>query len=403
MEQLPSSTDDLVATLLSTTARTATSSVIRDLLQHANRPDVISLAGGIPAPELFPLEHLAGAATSAISELGADATQYGLTEGVTDLRELLAAEADADRPTLLSQVVVTTGSQQAIDLIGRVLVDRGDVVVTDDPAYLGALQALRGYGPQLVGVAVDDDGLDTDALAELLACGLRPVLVYTNPNFQNPTGSTMSLARRQALAGLADQYGFLIIEDDPYGALRFDGEALPSMAAFSDRVVRIRTVSKTLAPGLRVAWMFGPQALIDAVVIAKQAVDLHTSTLTQHIAFRLLSNPGWYAQHQATLGPWYRDRRDALMRGLTAAFGDDLSFNRPSGGMFLWAELADHTIDTTALLHVALEHGVAFVPGSAFAVDRPLPSHLRLSFATASPEDLVVAAHRLRAAIDPVS
>ncbi len=377
--------------------------MIRDLLQHANRPGVISLAGGIPAPELFPLERLANAATSAISELGAEAAQYGLTEGVTELRELLAAEASVEAPVTPSRVVVTTGSQQAIDLIGRVLIDEGDTIVTDDPAYLGALQALRGYNPKLVGVRVDDEGLDTDHLAELLTNGLRPVLVYTNPNFQNPTGNTMTLPRRKALAALADAYGFLIIEDDPYGALRFDGEPDPSLAAFSDRVVRIRTVSKTLAPGLRVAWVFGPQKLIDSLVIAKQAVDLHTSTFTQHTALRLLKDPTWYTDHQATLGPWYRDRRDALSEGLTAAFGDELTFNQPSRGMFLWAELADATIDTSALLDVALDEGVAFVPGSAFAVDRPLPSHLRLSFATPSPTELIEAASRLRTAVDKLS
>jgi len=236
-----------------------------------------------------------------------------------------------------------------------------------------------------------------------LTNGLRPVLVYTNPNFQNPTGNTMTLPRRKALAALADAYGFLIIEDDPYGALRFDGEPDPSLAAFSDRVVRIRTVSKTLAPGLRVAWVFGPQKLIDSLVIAKQAVDLHTSTFTQHTALRLLKDPTWYTDHQATLGPWYRDRRDALSEGLTAAFGDELTFNQPSRGMFLWAELADATIDTSALLDVALDEGVAFVPGSAFAVDRPLPSHLRLSFATPSPTELIEAASRLRTAVDKLS
>lgn len=397
------SPDDLVATLLSRRAKRATSSVIRDLLQHANRPDVISLAGGIPAPELFPLEQLADSAATALAELGSDAVQYGLTEGVLELRELIAVEADlvtaGASTTSPDQVLVTTGSQQAIDLLGRVLLDPGDVVVTDDPAYLGALQALRGHDPELVGIAIDEHGLVTDDLAERLATGLRPTLVYTNPNFQNPTGVTMSLGRRRHLAELADQYGFLIIEDDPYGALRFSGEAVPTMASFTDRVVRIATVSKTLAPGLRVAWLIGPQALIDSVTIAKQAVDLHTSTLTQHTALGLLRQPGWFRDHQATLGPWYRDRRDALAAGLHRSFGDQLRFDLPEGGMFLWAELLDHDdLDTTELLDAALDHGVAFVPGSAFAVATPLPRHLRLSFATASPEQLGDAAGRLAAA-----
>ena len=400
----PVATDDLVHELLSQRARNATSSVIRDLLQHANRPDVISLAGGIPAPELFPIEPLAQSAATALDELGSDAVQYGLTEGVVELRELVAVEADlaagGATTTTPEQVLITTGSQQAIDLLGRVLLDPGDVVVTDDPAYLGALQAIRGHDPELVGISIDEHGLVTADLAERLEAGLRPTFVYTNPNFQNPTGVTMSLERRRELAALADRYGFLVVEDDPYGALRFEGEAVPTMASFSDRVVRIGTVSKTLAPGLRVAWLIGPQPLVDAVTIGKQAVDLHTSTFAQHTALGLLRQPGWFADHQATLGPWYRSRRDALAAGLASAFGDELRFSSPDGGMFLWGELhGDAAVDTTALLHTALDHGVAFVPGSAFAVERPLPHHLRLSFATASPEQLGDAAVRLAAAV----
>lgn len=395
-------TDQLVADLLSSRAKSATSSVIRDLLRHADREDVISLAGGIPAPALFPLEKIAGAAERSLTRYGATAAQYGLTEGVTDLRELLAARESVDAPADPAQLVVTTGSQQALDLIGRVLLDPGDVVVADDPAYLGALQAVRAYGPRIVGIGVDADGMKTEHLAAMLDQGLSPVFVYTNPNFQNPTGATLSADRRRHLAHLADQYGFLIVEDDPYGALRFEGDPLSSMASISDRVIRVRTVSKTLAPGLRVAWLIGPPKLIEAIVIAKQAVDLHTSTLTQHVALELLSDSSWYDRHEKSLVPWYRDRRDALSSALHSVFGARLSFAEPHGGMFLWARLGDaeHAErDTTDLLPVALDTGVAFVPGSAFAVDEPRPLHLRLSFATASPEELATAANRLDEAI----
>lgn len=388
-----------VGDLLSARARAATSSVIRDLLRHARRPGVISLAGGIPAPALFPLERIARASERALAEVGAAAAQYGLTEGLEELRELVAADASVDAPASPDHILITTGSQQAIDLLGRVLLDPGDVVVVDDPAYLGALQALRGHDPEIVGVAVDGAGLDTDALAERLAAGLRPKLVYTNPNFQNPTGATMTTERRRELAALADRYGFVVIEDDPYGALRFDGEAVASIAAHGDRVIRISTVSKTLAPGLRVAWVISPRPIHDALVIAKQAVDLHTSTYTQHTALGLLADRRWYAEHEATLGPWYRERRDALAAGLGEQFGDELTFTLPDGGMFLWTEL-HRDVDTAALLPAALEQGVAFVPGSAFAVDQPRPHHLRLSFATASPDELREATRRLRAAVD---
>ena len=394
---------DSYSVLLSHQANTATSSVIRDLLRHANRPDVISLAGGIPAPALFPLERIGRASELALQEVGATAAQYGLTEGVEELRELFAADASVDRSAHPGQILVTTGSQQAIDLVGRVLIDPGDDIVVDDPAYLGALQALRGHGPNIVGIGVDGEGLDTNELENRLRAGLRPKFVYTNPNFQNPTGATLSLERREHLAGLADEFGFVIVEDDPYGALRFSGTPHPSIAKFSERVIRIQTVSKTLAPGLRVAWMISPQPIHDALVIAKQAVDLHTSTYTQHTALRLLRDRTWYSEHENTLSPWYLERRDALSAGLLEAFGDKLVFNSPEGGMFLWAELNGYDIDTTDLLDVALEHGVAFVPGSAFAVERALPNHLRLSFATASPQDLRLAARRLLAAVEQLA
>jgi 2-aminoadipate transaminase len=400
----PMSVDRLVENLLSSGAKTSKSSVIRDLLRHASRPDVISLAGGIPAPELFPIERMVDAARGAFADLGAGAAQYGLTEGEEVMREVAAALAEDDgAPALPDSILVTTGSQQAIDLLGRVLIDRGDVVVVDDPAYLGALQALRKYDPELVGLPIDSEGMITDALADRLEDGLQVKAVYTNPNFQNPTGATLSARRRTHLAELADAHDFLIIEDDPYGALRFAGEALPSMAASSDRVVRVRTVSKILAPGLRVAWAIAPRRLIEALVIAKQATDLHTSTLNQHIAARLLGDRDWFAKHRASLAPWYGVRRDALAQGLAKRFGAGLSFTPPDGGMFLWAELGRELPEgaTTAdLLPIAIGLGVAFVPGGAFSVETPRPAHLRLAFATVSPGELAAAARLLGDAVD---
>ncbi len=401
---MPFSADQLVEHLLSSGARNSESSAIRDLLRHAARKGLISLGGGIPAPELFPIERIIEATTAAFDEFGARAAQYGLTEGEPELREVAARLAEEDgAPSLPDQILVTTGSQQALDLLGRVLVDRGDVVVVDDPAYLGALQALRKYEPELVGIPMVEDGLDTEALETKLRAGLSPKAVYTNPNFQNPTGATLSGDRRAHLARLADQHDFLIIEDDPYSALRFSGENLPSMASMSERVIRVRTVSKTLAPGLRVAWTIGPARLIEALAIAKQAADLHTSTLTQHITARLVGDAEWFSNHLASLAPWYRAHCDALMTGLAANFGETLTFDPPDGGMFLWAELRRELppgLDTADLLPVAIEHGVSFVPGSAFAVTTPRPAHLRLSYVTASPDQLSKAAARLAAAID---
>ncbi|HEC09933.1 MAG TPA: PLP-dependent aminotransferase family protein, partial [Acidimicrobiales bacterium] len=383
-ESVPT-TGDRVESLLSAVSRETRSSVIRDLLRHADRDDVISLAGGIPAAELFPLERLSGSLTAAFEAEGAAAAQYGLTEGVTALRELVAVRAaDHGAPAGVDEVLITTGSQQALDLVGRVLIDPGDEVVVDDPGYLGALQALRPARPRLVGVPVEADGMDTSHLESLLRGGLRPKLVYTNPNFQNPSGATLTRERREHLAALADHWGFLVVEDDPYGNLRFEGEEADSMSVYSPLVLRVRTVSKILAPGLRVAWAIGPERLIEAMGIAKQAVDLHTSTVTQHMALGLLADEQWDRAHREALAPWYRERRDALIAALARHLGERFEFTSPAGGMFLWGRVAglDEDTDTSDLLTAAIDAGVAYVPGSAFAVDTPRPHHLRLSFAT---------------------
>lgn len=404
LHPMPLSVDEVVERLLSQGARDSESSVIRDLLRLASRDGLISLGGGIPAPELFPIERILKATEESFAELGAGAAQYGLTEGELQLREVAAGLAEEEGASALpDQILVTTGSQQALDLLGWVLIDRGDVVVVEDPAYLGALQALRKYEPELVGIPVDASGLDTEALEAKLQAGLSPKVVYCNPNFQNPTGATLSPDRRAHLVALADQYDFLIIEDDPYAALRFSGDDLPSMASMGDQVIRVRTVSKILAPGLRVAWTIGPGRLIEALAIAKQAADLHTSTLTQHIAARLVGDAEWFPQHLASLAPWYQVRCDALISGLTASLGKTLTFNPPDGGMFLWARLdAGLPPDSSMsdLLSVAIEHGVSFVPGSAFAVETHRSDYLRLSYATASTGQLTEAAARLAAAID---
>ncbi|MDY7104060.1 MAG: PLP-dependent aminotransferase family protein [Actinomycetota bacterium] len=388
--------------LLSEEARTASSSAIRDLLRHAQRPDVISLAGGLPTPELFPIDDLRAATDRVLAERGRDVLQYGLTEGLTELRELAAARATATdgAPARPEQVLVTSGSQQGLDLVGRCLLDPGDVVVVDDPGYIGALQALRGRRPRLVGIPLDAEGMRTDVLAEHLADGLRPKLCYTNPTFQNPTGATLSVERRRHLAELAARYGFVIIDDDPYGALRYSGEWLPSPASFdAEHVVRLRSTSKVLVPGLRIGWVIGPEWLLDRLVIAKQAVDLHTSTLSQVLAHELLRDPTWLDAHVEQLRPWYRNQRDALLEALGDELGDRARTNPPDGGMFCWVELPEGT-DTTALLTTALDCGVAFVPGGAFAIDRPCPDTARLSFATESPERLAEAVRRLRTALD---
>lgn len=384
---------------LSETARTATSSVIRDLLRHARRPDVISLAGGIPTPASFPVDDVAAAAIRALERHGSDALQYGLTEGNPELRDW-AADWFGDRDRARSDaVLITTGSQQALDLLSRVTLDPGDTVVSEDPGYIGALQVFRANRAHLVGVPVDADGLRTDVLDGLLRSGLRPKLVYTVVNFQNPAGVTVSAERRIDLARLADRYGFVVAEDDPYGMLRFEGAHLPSIAHATDRVVRLKSTSKIVAPGLRTGFALGPDELIGPMIVAKQAADLHTGTLDQHLLCELIvERPAWLDAHIDAIVPLYRAGRDALVEAVVSTFGAHVIERVPEGGMFLWLDLQDGT-DTTAALAVALDHGVAYVPGAAFAVADPVPSALRLSYATPTPDELREAVRRLRAAL----
>ena len=379
--------------LLSDPARTAQSSVIRDLLEHAKRPGVISLAGGIPDPDLFPVEEITDA-TARLLASDRNTLQYGLTGGEPAAKAavapLLGWAPDPER------IVVTTGSQQALDLLAKVLVDPGDTIVAGDPSYLGALQAFRANRAVLAPLPVDEAGLVVDALADRLTDGLRPAFVYVVANFQNPTGAVLSEPRRDQLVDLAETHGFLVVEDDPYGQLRYDGIAPAPIGRGSDHVVRLRSTSKVLAPGLRVGWLEGPAWLVDAVVIAKQSADLHTSTLSQGIAAALLSDPAWFGAHIDTLTSQYGARRDALCDALDAAFGADVSYRRPEGGMFVWARFPG--VGTHDALGAALDHGVAYVPADAFTIEEARPETARLSFATVDPEDFASATERLAAA-----
>ncbi|HEY8093078.1 MAG TPA: PLP-dependent aminotransferase family protein [Acidimicrobiales bacterium] len=389
--------------LLSRRGRSVTSSIIRDLLHLTTRPDVLSMAGGLPAPESFPVDRLRLAADTVLSgsgRYGPEAIQYGPTEGVPALRQWVAETYQARGGECHAEdVLITTGSQQGLDLLARALIDPGDQVVVEAPSYVGALQALAGSDPHLVPIPADRDGLRTDLLEEGLAGGLRPRLCYVVANFQNPSGATLALDRRRHLAALADRYGFVIVEDDPYGALRFRGSPLPPVRSFTNLAVTLGTVSKLLAPGLRVGWLAAPTWLHGPLVRLKQAADLHTSTLCQRMAFDVLSDDAFMPDHLARLGPFYGDRCDALAAALERSLGGQAAFDLPDGGMFLWVRLTDATISARDLLPRAIAAGVAFVPGEAFHVDGSGDDHLRLSFATLRPEELAEAAGRLATAL----
>lgn len=353
-----------------------TSSAIRDLLEHAKRPDVISLAGGLPADEALPTERLAACTASVFERSGSAGLQYGSTAGEPALRELLAS-FEAVHP---DDIVITTGSQQALDLVARTLARPGDAVVVDAPGYVGAIQVLRGNGLALHGCAVDADGLDTAQLETMLTNGLRPRLVYTNPLHQNPTGGRLSAERARHLQVLAERFDFWIVADDPYREITFNG-AVPSPEeglhpSTSDRVILLGSLSKTLSPGLRVGWCSGPISAMRTIVIAKQAADLHTPTLNQLIAASVLSDHRWWVQHLQALRALYGARHAALALAVTAHLPQAIALPS-SGGFFSWIDLPGS--DTTSLLAAGLDRGVAFVPGSAFNIDGHATSTLRLS------------------------
>ncbi len=373
------------------------SSPVREILALTERSGVISFAGGLPAPELFDAAGLRTAYAAALDDAGRT-LQYSTTEGNPDLRAAIAARLTArGLATGADEILVTSGSQQALTLAATVLLEPGDVVLAEEPSYLAALQAFALAGAVVVPVACDDEGLDPDAVAAA-AAEHRPRLLYTIPTFQNPTGRSLGIQRRRALAAVAERHGFWLIEDDPYGELRYRGEPLPSLATMpgaEDRTLALSTLSKVAAPGLRIGWVRTPPALRASLVVAKQAADLHSSTIDQAAAAHWLAAVDLDA-HVAGLRAAYGERRDALLDGLAAALPPGSTHNRPDGGMFVWARLPDGW-DAEALLRRALERAVAFVPGYPFFAGEPDRATLRLSFTTHAPAEIAEGLARLRA------
>ncbi|MDP2712340.1 MAG: PLP-dependent aminotransferase family protein [Solirubrobacteraceae bacterium] len=381
------------------------SSPVRDILELTQRDAMISFAGGLPAPELFPAELVAEAFARALAPThAARALQYSSTEGDPRLRALLAERfRGRGLPCDAGELLVTTGSQQALGLLAAVLLDPGDAVLVENPSYLAALQCFGFAGARLVPVPCDDEGLDPEALPALIA-EHAPKFLYVVPTFQNPTGRTLPAARRARLAQIAAEHGLWIVEDDPYGELRYDGAPLApigSHAGAADRTVTISSLSKVLAPGLRIGWLRAPAGILGPLTIAKQAADLHTSTVDQVAARTALESADLDA-HIAGLCDEYRGRRDTLLDGLARALPAGSQFNRPEGGMFVWGRLPDGW-DASALLRAALTHDVAFVPGHPFYALQADPRTLRLSFTTHVPAEIATGLARLRRAVDAVA
>ncbi|MFL5354365.1 PLP-dependent aminotransferase family protein [Archangium sp.] len=376
-------------------------SAIREILKVAERPDVLSFAGGLPAPELFPVEAIAQAHAEVFAEEGRAALQYSATEGYGPLREWICAHlAKSGLHAATDQVLITNGSQQGIDLVAKVLLDPGDVVVVENPSYLAALQTFSGYEASFAVVGSDNDGMRVDDLERLLlVVGRRPKLIYLVPNFQNPKGTTLSLERRRELVRFAQKHRILILEDNPYGELRFRGEHLPSLASLDteDVVINLGTFSKTLAPGLRIGWAVGPRELIRTLTVAKQAADLHTATVSQRATARLLSRFDYDANLEKLRGV-YGERCQVMLAALEKHMPAGTRWTHPEGGMFLWVELP-RGMSADTLFPLALEKRVAFVPGSPFFAHEPRSEFMRLNYSNRPPELIEEGMRRLGAVI----
>ncbi|MEU3370838.1 PLP-dependent aminotransferase family protein [Streptomyces sp. NPDC006660] len=374
---------------LAARATSVGASPVREILALTARPEVISFAGGLPAPELFDGAGLAAAFHAVMEEQAATALQYSTTEGSPALRAATAARlAGRGLATEPDDLLITSGSQQGLTLLAAALLEPGDVVLVENPCYLAALQVFGFAGARVVAVPCDEEGPDPDALDALVARE-RPKLFYSVPTFQNPTGHTMTIERRRAVADVAARRGLWIVEDDPYGELRYEGAHVPWISACeaaADRTVLLGSYSKIMAPGLRIGWMRAPHDLLRACVIAKQASDLHTPTVNQLAAARYLADRDLDA-HLARLRTAYGERRDAMLAGLPDALPDGSTWNRPEGGMFLWVQLPDG-LDATDLLRKVVEYDVAYVPGAPFFAGAPDPAALRLCFATSAPDEI---------------
>ncbi|MDP4091914.1 MAG: PLP-dependent aminotransferase family protein [Bacillota bacterium] len=365
-------------------------SEIRELLKITEMPEVISFAGGLPAPELFPLVEIAKISSEVILEDGRKALQYSTTEGYLPLREKIAERLHRVFKTTVStdQILITCGSQQALDFIGKVFLNEGDVVFCESPSYLGALNAFRAYEPRFIEVPTDDDGMIPEELEKLMLTCSRRKLIYVVPDFQNPTGRTWSVERRKKLLEIAQKYGVVIIEDNPYGELRFEGEIPASLMSLDNTgtVIGLGTFSKIFCPGMRLGWIAADTDFIEKFVLVKQGADLHTSTTSQMQVNRFLEKND-IDMHIAHIKDVYRERRDTVIEAMEREFPRSVRFTRPNGGLFTWAELPEG-LNARKLLEISLERKVAFVPGASFYACRPKDNTMRINYSN-MPEDRI--------------
>ncbi len=374
-------------------------SAVREILKVTERPEIVSFAGGLPAPELFPVQALARAHADVFEDEGAAALQYSTTEGFRPLREWIAGRMQ-ERGVAASanRILITSGSQQGIDLVSKVFLDAGDSVVVENPCYLAALQTFSGFEASFIAVGSDDGGMRVDEVERALRTA-KPKLIYIVSNFHNPKGTTLSMERREHLIALSRRYRVPILEDDPYGELRYRGKVIPPLAALdgSGLVIYLSTFSKTLSPGVRLGWVAASEQMIRALTIAKQATDLHTSTLLQHAVARMLATFD-YRGHLERLRSVYGARCTAMLRALGKDFPPGTRWTRPDGGLFLWVELPGE-VPGESLLRDALRERVAFVPGTSFFARDPRHNFIRLNFSNRPPEIIEEGIRRIGSAL----
>lgn len=374
---------------------------VGSILAAAADPKIISFAGGLPAPELFPVKEMQAAVDKVFEEHGREAMQYGAAKGVTALRETILDHV-AEKENIhaqLDNVLVTTGSEQVLDLVGKAFVNPGDTVLIEEPTYLCALDVFKSYGANFVSVPMDEDGLRMDALEETLKQHPEAKLLYTVPNFQNPTGRTLTAARRQKLVELAEKYDFFVLEDNPYGEIRFAGQHVPAVKSYdqNDRVFYMSTFSKTLAPGFRLGWVVAPKEVVDQLTVLKQSADLHTDNLVQYAVAQFFVDNDVDA-HVAEISKLYGHRKDLMAAGIKKYFPAGVKSTDPEGGMFLWVEVPG-VDDTVALFKECLKHNVAFVPGDPFFAGKPQPGAFRLNYSNMSDEQIDTGLQRLGEAL----
>lgn len=372
-------------------------SEIREILKITQNPEVISFAGGLPAPELFPIDEINAMSSKVLMEEGMEALQYTTTEGYKPLRQWISKRMNTTLGTDFDEdnIVITHGSQQALDLSGKVFLDEGDIVLCESPTYLAAITAFRAYGCQFIEVPTDEDGMIIEELVKILQTTKKVKLIYAIPNFQNPTGRTWNLDRRKKIATVANTYNIILMEDNPYGELRFEGDFLPSIQSFdtNGNILSTGTFSKTFCPGFRIGWIAGDKEIIRKYVLVKQGVDLQCNTFVQMIIAKYLENYN-IDTHIQKIRDVYKKRRDILIETMEKEFPKDISYTKPSGGLFAWVTLPQY-MDARTILEACIEEKVAFVPGDSFFPNGDHPNTLRINYSNMPENRIVLGVQRM--------